>query len=136
MHEVAAIFAPDYAPDIGAIVEGVQLELLRDLLADADAAKAIAMRVNGGCEYADPNLPGNDCNDAARDPALGRHADLVRPFASIIVHAAGIHHRQHVAHIFRLEHFLSGDGLVPSLASVAAMIGRSRVVTLTEHWRK
>src|SRR4029078_5410132 len=119
MHEVAAIFAPDYAPDIGAIVEGVQLELLRDLLADADAAKAIAMRVNGGCEYADPNLAGNDCNDAARDPALGGHADLVRPFASIIVHAAGIHHRQHVAHVFRLEHFLSGDW-------IGAVIGEHR----------
>ena len=58
MHDVAAIFAPDYAPGIGAIVEGVQLELLRDLLADANATKAVAVRVYGGANTPIPIWPG------------------------------------------------------------------------------
>ena len=42
-----------------------------------------------------PSCPGNDGDDAAADAALRRQADLVRPFAGIVVHAAGVHHAEH-----------------------------------------
>jgi hypothetical protein len=110
-HEIGAVIAPNDAPHIGAVVEHMQLELLGDLLADADAAQAVALLVDGRGINADADLPGDGGNDASRHPALGRHADLIRPFTGVIVHAAGVHHRQHVAHILCLVHGLAGKGV-------------------------
>ena len=48
--DVGAVVAADHAADIGAVVEGVELELARDLLAHADAAHAVALRCRSGGE--------------------------------------------------------------------------------------
>jgi len=112
-HHVAAIEAPNHAFDIGAVVEGVQLELVGDLLADADAAHAVADGVDRRREHGEPDLPRNDGDDAPRHAALGRHADLVGPLPGIVVHAAGVHHGENVAHILRLEHGFAGDRVGP-----------------------
>ena len=43
--EVAVIDAANHAAHVGAIIEGMQLELVGDILADLDAAYAVALRI-------------------------------------------------------------------------------------------
>jgi glutaminase len=91
-HEVRAVVAPDHAAHIGAIVEGVQLEGVGDFLADADAAHAVALAVDRRGIDGDADLARDHGDDAARQAALGRHADLVGPYRPFnpIVNAGAI----------------------------------------------
>ena len=81
-------------------VEDVQAEALGQLLADLDAADAVAARVEQRREDADAGLAGHDGDDAAADAALGRQADAVGPLAGVVVHAAGVHDAEHVLDVF------------------------------------
>src|SRR5665811_189632 len=118
-HQVGAVIAAQDAAHIGAVVKGVELELARDLLADADAAHAVALRIDRRRVDADADLARDHGDDATRDTAFRRHADLIGPFARVIVHAARVHHRQHVTHMLRIEDQMIGDG-------VPAVIGERR----------
>src|SRR5581483_2021540 len=96
---VAAVAAPHDGGFGRAAFEHVQLEALGQLLADADAAPAVALLVEGRGKRADAELPRQNRDDAAADAALGRQADAVAPFAGVIVHAAAVHHAQDVFHV-------------------------------------
>ena len=87
----------------------MQLELVGDLLAHLDAAHAVALRVERRRIDADADLARDHGEDAARDPALRRHPDLVGPLAGVVVHAAGIHHREHVAHVVGMIELHTGQ---------------------------
>ena len=71
------------------IVERMKLELPRHVLAHGDAAHAVALGVDRGRIDADPDLPWDRGDDAARYAALGRHADFIGPLASIVDPDAG-----------------------------------------------
>ena len=93
------------APRIGMVAEDVQPEDLGELAADGDAAYAVAVLVEPRREHADADLSRDDREDAAGDAALRRHADLVGPLAGIIVHAATVHHGQHVVDVVARQRF-------------------------------
>jgi hypothetical protein len=75
----------------------VQVQILRDVAADADAADAVPGPVERRREDADPELSGKDVEHAAGDAALRRQPDVEEPAARAVVHAAGGHHAQHAA---------------------------------------
>ena len=102
-HHVAGKLAADDGAAVGVVAEDMEPEGLGDLLADLDAADAVAVRVEPRREDADADLARDHGDDAAGDAALGRHADLVGPLAGIVVHAAAVHHREHVLDVVALE---------------------------------
>src|SRR5581483_3824421 len=116
---VAAVAAPHDGGFGRAAFEHVQLEALGQLLADADAAPAVALLVEGRGKRADAELPRQNRDDAAADAALGRQADAVAPFAGVIVHAAAVHHAQDVFHVALVEGAPTGE-------RVDAVVGEGR----------
>ena len=106
--DVAAQLAPDDGAGIGVVAENVQPEDLGELAADGDAAHAVAVLVEPRREHADADLSRNDRDDAAGDAALRRHADLVGPLAGIIVHAAAVHHGEHIMDVFAWQRLDAG----------------------------
>jgi hypothetical protein len=117
--DVSEQLPPDHRAGIGVVAEDVEAEGLRQLATDADAAHAVAVAVESRRKYADADLAGNDGDDAAGDPALRRHADLVGPLAGEIVHPAGVHHRQHVLNVVARYRLDPGD-------RIDAVVGKRR----------
>ena len=99
------------------IVECVKLKFARHVLADSNAAHAIALRIDRRRVNTDSDLTGNRGNDASGHAALRRHTHLIGPFTSIVVHAARVHDRQNVAHMLRVENLVIGG-------RVRAVIGK------------
>jgi hypothetical protein len=83
----------DRGADIAGAVEHMQAEMGRQRFADFQAAHAIAVGVERRRKSPKTELGGQRGHDAAADPALGRHADAINPFAGIIVHARTGHDR-------------------------------------------
>ena len=105
----AVVAAAHDAADLGLEPQRVEVEVGRHALADLDAARAVAPRVERRREHADPELAGQHRDHAAGDAALRREPDGVHPLARVVVHAAGAHHAEHVLDVARFERALAGD---------------------------
>src|SRR5437016_9976555 len=88
------VISNDAVARVVAAVEHVQVVMRRQRLADLDAAHAVAVPVESWRIAAEPEPRRQRSQNAAADAALGGNADTVDPFAGIIVHAGGGHHRQ------------------------------------------
>ena len=130
------VIGDDRGAHVAGAVEHMQTEMGRQRLADFQSPHAVAVGVERRRKGAETELRGQRRDDAAADPALRRHADAINPLAGIIVHARTGHDRQRPRHRIGRHDLAPVIGLTPLLASVAAMMARSRAVTSTEHWRK
>ena len=117
---VAAIHAAEGLQATAAILEEVEAEAAGDVLADLDAAQAVADRIEARGEDADAELARQHGGDAATYPALGGQADIELPAAGIIVHAAGVHDREHRAHIGRAHGTFAGHRVEPAIGERGA----------------
>ena len=105
------VIGDDAVARVVAAVEHVQVVMRRQRLADLDAAHAVAVLVELGRIAAEPE-PRRQCRqNAAADTALGGNADAVDPFAGIVVHAGGRHHRQRARNRVRRHHLFAGHGI-------------------------
>src|SRR5215216_2321405 len=88
--------------------KNVQTESLGDLLAHSDAADAVTVRIEPRREDTDAPFAGDNRQYTAAHAALGGDAYVERPLTSGVVHAAGVHHAQHVSDVAEGEGQLSG----------------------------
>ena len=92
-------------------VEEVESEIVGEVGADPDAADAVAFRIEGRGKDADAELAGQDGEDAAGDAAFGGHADIIDPFAGVVIHAARSHDTEETAGVVGLENAPLGEGI-------------------------
>ncbi len=129
----AVVAAAHDGADLGLEAQRVQVEVDRHALTHLDAAGAVPAGVEARREDADAELTGQHGDDTAGDTALRREPHRVHPLAGVVVHAARAHHAEHVLDVPGVEGARAGDRVHPRLASVAAMVARSRHVTSSEH---
>ena len=90
----------------------MQAELVGEPPEREQPADGIALRVEARRKRADPELAVDDADHAAADAALRRDAHVEGPVPRVVVHAAGEHHRQGVAHRAHVEYLVAGDGVL------------------------
>src|SRR5436190_9712630 len=93
----------------------MKIAMAGECVADADAADAVSARVEQGRKDPNAELTRQDGDDAAGNPALGRHADRVDPFSGVIIHAAGAHHTEDAFHILTANGLLAGNGIYSAI---------------------
>ncbi|CRK35309.1 hypothetical protein BN1723_004095, partial [Verticillium longisporum] len=97
-------------------VHHVQAHVARELLADGDAADAVAARVELGREGGDADLARQRADDAAGDAALGGDADVGHPVAGGVVHAARRHDGEDLPHAGLVDDALARRGVQAGVA--------------------
>ncbi len=91
--------------------EHVQAEQRGDLLAHSHATRAVAVGVQARRPHRHASLSGHGHGDPAAHPALGRQPHVVGPLPGGVVHAARVHHAQHVPDPVARQHAVSGHGI-------------------------
>jgi hypothetical protein len=122
-HIGAAIEAPHRILPRAAILEEMEAEVARNVLADLHPALRIAHRIEPRREDADAQMPRQHRRNAAADAALGRQPDIELPATRIVIHAAGAHHAEHRAHIGRRNGALARHRVDPAIGQRCAHDG-------------